>query len=124
MLKTIEDCQSIVINGKDVGQIRIFKIRSKIDIYELEYALDDEYQNKGIMSKELPKFMKKHKDKFMQAQILRDNIASQKVIKKAGFYFFETIENKKNQIIDIYMYGGARNKYFESVLQAFKGRLK
>ena len=119
MLKTIEDCQSIVINGKDVGQIRIFKIRSKIDIYELEYTLDDEYHNQGIMSKELPKFMKKHKDKLMQAQIFRDNIASQKVIKKVGFYLFHAIRD-----INIYMYGGAKNKYFESVLEAFKGRLK
>jgi len=73
----------IKMNGKEVGYIQIIERT----IPHVEYYLDEEYWNKGIMTKELKAYLKTIKNKFPKLLAIVDNwnLASKKVLEKCGF---------------------------------------
>ena len=70
----------------------------------IEYHLEPEYRNKGIMTKELPKYLKQLK-KWKQYRLIaltdEDNIASIKLLEKNGFIFCKQLETKSSYICDL-----------------------
>ena len=75
----------IIINGKEVGYIQILSYNS--DYPQIEYNLDDDYHNKGIMTRELGQYLDTIKNdyKAITAVVKEDNLASIKVLIKNGF---------------------------------------
>ena len=57
---------------------------------QLEYDLDKEYWNKGIMTQELKDYIKRIKNnyKFLIAIVKKNNLASMRVLEKVGFNDF------------------------------------
>ena len=68
-----------------MGYIQILSYNS---IYpQIEYNLDDEYHNKGIMTRELGQYLDTIKNdyKALTAVVKEDNLASIRVLIKNGF---------------------------------------
>lgn len=80
---------SIIKDGKEVGKIQILNYYES-GVPQLEYDLDKEYWNKGIMTQELNDYIKKIKNnyKFLIAIVKKDNLASMRVLEKVGFNDF------------------------------------
>ena len=80
---------AIIKDGKEVGKIQILNYYDS-GVPQLEYDLDKEYWNKGIMTQELKDYIKRIKDnyKFLIAIVKKDNLASMRVLEKVGFNFF------------------------------------
>lgn len=78
----------IIIEGKEVGYIQILSYSGPHS--QIEYYLDDEYHNKGIMTKELGKYLEMIKSHFKMvlAVVKEDNLASIRVLLKNGFNDF------------------------------------
>lgn len=79
----INTFHSIKINNKEVGYIQLVQR----EIPQIEYQLDEEHWNKGIMTKELKGYLKRIKNKFpkLLAIVEKENLASQRVLEKCGF---------------------------------------
>ena len=79
----------IIRNGKEVGKIQILNYYES-GVPQLEYDLDKEYWNKGIMTQELKDYIERIKDnyKFLIAIVKKDNLASMRVLEKIGFSDF------------------------------------
>lgn len=73
----------IKVNNKEVGYIQIVER----EIPHIEYYLDEEHHNKGIMTRELKDYLKAIKNKFpkLMAVVEQNNFASQRVLGKCGF---------------------------------------
>jgi len=80
---------SIIRDGKEVGKIQILNYYDS-GVPQLEYDLDKEYWDKGIMTQELRDYLKRIKDnyKFLIAIVKKDNLASMRVLEKVGFNDF------------------------------------
>ena len=83
--------KSIKLDGKEVGYIQLVEH----SIAQIEYYLDEEHCNKGIMTKELRKYLDEIKDDFPKiiAIVEEKNIASQKVLEKCEFILMTTSGN-------------------------------
>lgn len=87
-------------SGEHVGGIHLAIYETglkQLDYPQLEYAIEEKYRNRGIMSQELPKYLKYVLDKgeeVIVALCKEDNIASQKLLKKNGFFNTGKIEDK------------------------------
>lgn len=81
----------IKLDGKEVGHIQLVGR----DIAQIEYYLDEEHRNKGIMTRELRKYLDEIKDDFPKiiAIVEEKNIASQKVLEKCEFILMTTSGN-------------------------------
>lgn len=81
----------IKLNGEEVGYIQLVEH----SIAQIEYYLDEEYCNKGIMTRELKKYLNDIKDSFPKiiALVEKENIASQKVLEKCEFILMTTSGN-------------------------------
>ena len=75
------------------------------DVYPIGYGINSDLRGQGIMSYALKVFIKKSKLPHLEACVMEDNIASQKVLLKNGFkpikqdefggrIFFELTQNK------------------------------
>ena len=64
----------IIIEGKEVGYIQILSYSGPHS--QIEYYLDDEHRNKGIMTKELGKYLEMIKSHFkiILAVVKEDNL--------------------------------------------------
>ena len=85
MIATQKHFHRIIIDGKEVGYIQILSYNS--DYPQIEYNLDDDYHNKGIMSRELGQYLDTIKNdyKAITAVVKEDNLASIKILIKNGF---------------------------------------
>jgi RimJ/RimL family protein N-acetyltransferase len=85
MIATQKHFHRIIIEGKEVGYIQILSYNS--DYAQIEYNLDDDYHNKGIMTKELGQYLDTIKNdyKAIRAVVKEDNLASIRILVKNGF---------------------------------------
>ena len=69
----------------------------------IEYELKQGWRNKGIMSVELPKFLKKHKqyNPQMIAVVKKDNKASMRLLEKNNFLKISTMDDNYCYIVDL-----------------------
>jgi len=73
---------------KQIGRINMVSNLSGDSIPHVEYDLDPSHQGKGIMTRELGKYLKtckKNGYNKLMAVIEKDNIASARVCEKSGF---------------------------------------
>lgn len=87
----IDTFHRIIIDNREVGYIQLVQE----NIPQIEYQLDEQYQGKGIMTKELNNYLGKIKDKFpkLLAIVQESNLASQKVLRKCGFILLTKSNN-------------------------------
>lgn len=85
----IKNYHSIIRDKKEVGKIQILNYYSS-GSPQLEYDLDKEYWNKGIMTQELQEYIEQIKDyyKCLVAIVRENNFASMRVLEKVGFSDF------------------------------------
>lgn len=90
------------VYNDEIGYLQLIKM-SDISFYELEYYIDEEYRNKGLMSVQLPIYLDKIKKegyKRIIANVKRDNIGSKKLLEKNNFLKFSEIgEDVENYIL-------------------------
>ncbi len=108
-------------NNKMIGTIDFHtKIKHKNGA-EIGFVIDDEYWNQGIMTKCLCEMIKVGFDYLgydvIHIKHLKENIASQKVIKKCGFKWIKSepylYEKKKNVIQDeLIIYEMTKEDYY------------
>ena len=85
-MRVVNNHKHIIRDGKEIGYLQLVK-DSGLPIPELEYLVDEYYQNQGIMSVELPKYLYELNYKGidrMIAHVKQDNVASIKLLKKCG----------------------------------------
>jgi ribosomal-protein-alanine N-acetyltransferase len=108
--------RAIIVNNEAVGSIAIQK---QEDVYEksgeLGYWLSEDYWNNGILSKLIPEIVKIAFNELKIVKIFAEpfsyNIASIKVLEKAGF----KLEGKKEK--SIYRNGKYSDSYMYSLLK-------
>jgi len=87
--------------GKQIGTMQIV---SYFDIPppHIEFWIDGEYQNKGIVTESLKKYFNEVKSEFSQlmAVVEEDNLACVKVLDKVGFTRLHRIGDKDTYLID------------------------
>ena len=85
----IKNYHSIIRDKKEVGKIQILNYYNS-GLPQLEYDLDKEYWNKGIMTRELQEYIETIKDhyKCLIAIVKENNSASIRVLEKIGFNDF------------------------------------
>jgi RimJ/RimL family protein N-acetyltransferase len=89
-------CKTIIRrNHKDIGRINLVKYLCG-GLPHLEFSIDDDYRGKGIMSEELPKYLKNRAlyQPRMLAVVKKDNVASCKVLEKNGFIKFGNFDEE------------------------------
>lgn len=95
----------IVTKGREgVGYIQLVDYMCGKSVPHIEYALDVEYQQRGIMSYELPKYLKMCKKREiyqMMALVRKNNAASIRILEKNGFVKIKDIDNTTSYLIDI-----------------------
>jgi len=87
MIPRIFNVNELRIGSKVIGYIRLIK-QQRNGLPHLEYSLIEEYWNQGIMSIELPKYLKKCKGLGIPrliALVKKDNEASIKLLEKSAF---------------------------------------
>ncbi len=105
-------CRAIAINDITVGSIGIF---IGTDVYsksgEIGYWLAEEFWNKGIVTKAIKQMCKYAFENYdivrIHAQAYAPNLASRKVLEKAGFTLEGIMKNgiyKKGKYLDYCMY--------------------
>lgn len=92
------------MDGKKIGYIQLVSYLRGDCKPHIEYHIDEAYQGKGIMSRELPKYLKRC-NKFDNHQLIavvkKDNIPSIKLLEKNGFRQITQIDDKLSYIIDL-----------------------
>lgn len=89
-----------------IGYLHLVKM-SDASFYELEYYIDKEYRNKGLMSIQLPIYLDKIKKEgynIIIANVKKDNVASKKLLKKNGFFKLSEIGKDVENYIKINVY--------------------
>lgn len=98
-------CKEDIYMGREiVGYIQMVEYFRKGSIPHLEYHLEPDYRGKGIMSKELPKYLKYRKkwgDNRMLAIVDTNNAASKRLLEANGFIYVTNIGGKESYIIDL-----------------------
>lgn len=83
-------CRKELFREKEkIGYLQLVSyLRGSDDIAHLEFSLEEEYHNKGIMSRELPiylKYLKKWDHKRLLAYVKNTNSPSIKLLEKNNF---------------------------------------
>ena len=78
---SINNYHKIKDGDKVIGHIQLVGY----DVPQVEYELDEEHWNQGIMTRELKKYLKTLKLRGVSAIIEKDNLASARVLTKCGF---------------------------------------
>jgi len=96
LMKTrIFNVNELRIGKKVIGYLRLTK-QQRNGLPHLEYSLIEEYWNQGIMSIELPKYLKKCKRldiPRLVALVKKDNEASIKLLEKSCFIKIATFDD-------------------------------
>jgi len=90
----------IKIEGREVGKIQIINYQ----VPHVEYDLDPQWHNKGIMTRELTNYLESvgHLYNNLMAVVEKDNKASIRVLEKVGF---AKSKSKKFHLIYLWNYG-------------------
>ena len=93
MIITQKHFHRIIIEGKEVGYIQILSYSNSHP--QVEYDLDEEYWNKGIMTRELKNYLEDIKKdyKVITAVVKDDNLASIRVLIKNGFIQIPSVKS-------------------------------
>lgn len=103
----------IKVKHDKIGYIQLVDYElGKKPIPQIEYHLDEVYRNQGIMTKELPKYLKnclKHHKKYgevcpvnrMVAIVEKDNEASIKLLERNGFFKIKDFDNHYSYIAQL-----------------------
>ena len=95
MQPRIFNVNELRIGKKVIGYLRLIK-QQRNGLPHLEYSLIEEYWNQGIMSIELPKYLKKCKRldiPRLVALVKKDNEASIKLLEKSCFIKITTFDD-------------------------------
>jgi len=95
MQPRIFNVNELRIGNKVIGYIRLIK-QQRNGLPHLEYSLIEEYWNQGIMSIELPKYLKKCKRldiPRLVALVKKDNESSIKLLEKSCFIKIATFDD-------------------------------
>jgi RimJ/RimL family protein N-acetyltransferase len=116
-----------IIKDKDqeIGKIFLVDYICGKSTPHIEFFLNEGYKNKGIMSREFPKFLKKMKKwEFNQALAIvkQDNIASIKILEKNGFIKIKPIEDKICYLIDLRITPAITEKIFLAMKANYRER--
>ena len=96
--------KTITQDGNDIGDIRLLTYSNMDKFPFIQYVIYDEYRNQGIMSRELPVFLKackKHSYHQICAMVQDDNIASIKLLTKNNFVEYKKIRNIVTYLTDL-----------------------
>ena len=107
--------------GTQVGRINLVKYSGQT-IPHIEFEIDEALRCKGIMSKELPKYLKKCKDfgaLRLLAMVKHDNIASAKLLEKNNFIKLATLETTYAYVLALDLWDGL-TKFHKEVLKNLK----
>jgi RimJ/RimL family protein N-acetyltransferase len=70
----------------------------------IEYEIDEEYRNQGVMTRHLPKYLnycKKEEINQLLAIVKKDNIYSQRLLEKNDFVMLNELEDEFCYAIDL-----------------------
>lgn len=86
-----------------IGYIQLLSYDEIGKYPHLEFSLNEDYRNKGIMTVELKKFLKAIKEENPQilAIVKEDNLASARVLDKLGFIRFAIINDNHCYLTDL-----------------------
>ena len=111
----------IKTKSDSIGIIKLVKYYS-IGLPHIEFSVDDDFQNMGVMSQELPKYLKK----INQCGIFRiiaivekDNKASMRVLEKNGFTKFAILTESVAYVIAMDIVNEVK-KFHKEVLKSIK----
>ena len=108
----------IVENGKYAGRINLVKYQGQT-VPHLEFEIEPEFRNKGLMSRFLPKYLAKCKKVGifrLMALVKHGNVASERVLEKCKFIKFANLESTSAWIIAIDL-NDAVSKFGKSILK-------
>ena len=83
-------------DGNDIGDIRLLTYPHSDKFPYIQYEIDAEYRNQGIMSRELPVFLKackRHSYHQILSMVQDDNIVSIRLLVKNNFLEYKKIRN-------------------------------
>ena len=95
MIRSITNYQTIYFFGKQCGYLQTIETKG-FKAVEIEYNLDKEYRNQGIMTNYLPAYLVDLQSKGYKritAHVKKSNYASKKLLKRNGFFKFSEIRN-------------------------------
>ena len=95
MTRSITNYQPIFSFGKKCGYLQTIETKG-FKAVEIEYNLDEEYRNQGIMTTYLPVYLAELERmgfKSITAHVKKSNYASKKLLKRNGFFKFSEIRN-------------------------------
>ena len=96
--------KTITQDGNDIGDIRLLTYPNMYKIPYIQYVIDAEYRNQGIMSRELPMFIKackRHSYHQICAMAQDDNLPSIKLLTKNNFVEYKKIRNIVTYLTDL-----------------------
>ena len=101
-MRAITNYQPIHSFGKQCGYLQTIKTTG-FKAVEIEYYLDEEYREQGIMSNYLPVYLQDLKEKGftdITAHVKKDNETSKKLLKSNNFSKFTEIRDIEIFIIE------------------------
>jgi RimJ/RimL family protein N-acetyltransferase len=106
---------------ESIGIIKLVKYH-KSSLPHIEFSVDDDFQNMGVMSQELPKYLKKINQQGIfraMAIVEKDNKASMRVLEKSGFIKFADLTETFAYIIAMDIVNEVQ-KFHKEVLKNIK----
>ena len=102
-----------------IGHFNLKDIDWKKNQTELAYFIDEDFENKGLITEAFQTFLKicfiSVKFERVFVRIVTTNIASQKVVEKAGLKyegaFYQDYTTYDNKIVDTYCYGISKEEF-------------
>jgi RimJ/RimL family protein N-acetyltransferase len=88
---------------EEIGYIQLLEYLEESKFPQLEFHLNEEYRNKGIMTIELKKFLEAIKEEYPHiiAIVKEDNLASVRVLDKLGFVRFVILGDNHCYLTDL-----------------------
>ncbi len=108
-----------------IGYIQLVSYLRADTTPHLEYSIDEGHRNQGIMSRELPKYLKKCKkydNNQLIAVVKKDNLPSIKLLEKNGFFRVGEIDDKFSYVIDLRLTTEIIAAKLKTMKQAFPDR--
>lgn len=98
-----------------IGYIQLLSYDEIGKYPHLEFSLDEEHRNKGIMTRRLRMFLESIREEYPEiiAIVKEDNLASAKVLDKLGFYRFAIIGDNYCYLSDLRLPSGTTKKLME-----------
>lgn len=108
-----------ILEGKEyAGRINLVKYQGQ-SINHVEFEVEPEFRNKGLMSRFLPRFLfkcKQHKIFRLMALVKHGNVASERVLAKSKFIRFAELEDKSAWVLTMDL-NDEISKFHKSILK-------